>query len=245
MRSKQAIARAIDPRHRHRDAFLALLTDDERRCLGRETLDMLEALDDRETFELKIGGPAGVLDIPQPSSLGVLVFGLDATPTGTDPANDVVADFTGSTTTTFDSPSIATPVTVTHSQTLGSTFHPNVEGQWVFIGGVMCATAASVRGGAGFGNVAGDLSIDPAFTSRTLDVKVSISAAADTVPMHVESGPQIVTRAMALDQTLGLFRLLLSNNAGAGATAASLAPLALGHIKLLRIGNIPRALATG
>jgi hypothetical protein len=245
MRSKQAIAHAIDPRHRHRDGFLSLLTDDERRCLTTPTRDMLDALDDRERFELKIAGPAGVLDIPQPTTLGILISGLDATPTGTDAANDVVADFTGGTLVNFDNPSVATPVTHTPSQTLGSTFHPNVEGIWVMIGGFMSATAASTRGGAGFGNVAGDLSIDPAFTSRTLDVKISISAAADTVPVHVETGPQVVTRAMSQDPTLGLFRLLLSNNAGAGATAASLAPLAQAHVKILRMGNIPRALATG
>lgn len=231
MRSKHRIH---DP-HRKRDAFLALLDDDERRIVS---LDELDELDDREQYAIRIG----VLDIPQPSTMGGMWVGLDATPTGSDAANDVVGDFTGTTQTLFDTPSIATPVTATHSQTLGSTFHPNAEGVWLAYGKVQAQTAASVRAGIGFGNVAGDLSIDPVPTSRTLDVSLSTSVAADAVPVVVDSGPIVVTRNMALDTTLGLIRLLLSNNAGAGAAAAAL-NLPLAQLKILRYGNIPRARA--
>lgn len=183
------------------------------------------------------------LEVPQPSTMGGQWLGLDATPTGSNASEDVVADFTGSTATLFDTPSVAVPVLATHSQTVGSTFKIQTEGLWFGMGRVMAATAASIRAGIGIDNVAGDLSIDPVLTSRTLDAAISTSTTADVVPVLVQTGPVVVTRAIALAAASGIARLLLSNNAGAGATAASLAPLAMGFVKLLRLGNIPRAMA--
>lgn len=211
------------------------LDHDEHDALG-SALDQILSRHGEDT--IRIAG--GVLDIGQPATMGGMWTGLDATPTGSDAANDVVADFTGSTAIIFDTPSIAIPVLATHSQTLGSTFKVQAEGVWLAFAKVHAITAASVRAGIGFDNVAGDLSIDPAYSSRTLDIGLSISAAADTVPIMVQSGPIVVTRGLALDPAAGIVRLLLSNNAGAGAAAASLS-LTLASIKVLRLGNIPRA----
>lgn len=186
----------------------------------------------------------GALDIPQATSLGAVYVGQAAQVTGTDAANDVVADFTGTTTTNFGSPSVVIPITAVHSITLGSTFKIGVEGVWTVSARVMAQTAASVRIGIGIDNVVGDLSIDPVVTSgaeRTLDVALSIAAAADTVPMFVTSGPIVVTRAMAQSALLGIVRLLMSNNAGAGAADATIVT-ALTVLTLKRSGNIPRAM---
>lgn len=177
---------------------------------------------------------------PQPSTFGANFIGLDATPTGSDAANDVVADFTAATQVLFDAPSVAIPVTATHSQTLGSTFKINVEGIWVISARVQATGIASVLAGLGLDNVAGDLSIDPALptSGRNLDRALSISAAADTVALSLISGPIGITRNQALSSTGGLVRLLLSNNAGAGAAAAALV-LASCFICFRRIGDLP------
>lgn len=182
----------------------------------------------------------GVLDIGQAFTLGGMWTGQAAQVTGTDAANDVVADFTGTVQILFDSPSIAVPVLAAHSITLGSTFKIQAEGIWQIDAIVHAQTAASVRVGVGMDNVVGDLSIDPVPTSRTFAVGLSISAAADTVPIHVSSGPVGVTRNMALDPTLGIVRLLMSNNAGAGAADAAVL-VGLTQLMIKRLGNLPRA----
>jgi len=182
----------------------------------------------------------GMLDIGQAGTMGGMWVGQAAQVTGTDAANDVVADFTGTVETLFTTPSIAVPVLAAHSITLGSTFKIQAEGVWVLSATVHAQTAASVRIGIGIDNVVGDLSIDPVPTSRTLDVALSISAGADTVPMRVSSDPIVVTRNMALDPTLGIVRLLMSNNAGAGAADAAVL-VALTQLRIKRLGNIPRA----
>lgn len=197
---------------------------------------ILDDLDDEEQDLIQIA----MLDIGQQFTMGGQWVGQAAQVTGTDAANDVVADFTGTTQTLFDTPSIAVPVLAAHSITLGSTFKIQAEGIWVLGATIMHQTASSVRIGIGIDNVVGDLSIDPVVTSRTLDVSLSINAAADTVPVKVNSGPIGVTRNMALDPTLGIVRLLMSNNAGAGAADATVV-VALSHLWIKRLGNLPRA----
>lgn len=196
--------------------------------------------EEREQFELAIG----ILDIPQPSTMGASYLLQAATITGSDAAHDVVADFTGTTQILFDTPSNPVPVLATHSAVDGSTFKIQVEGVWVIGAKVHAQTAASVRAAVGIDNVLGDLSIDPVVTSRTLDVGLSISAGADTVPISLNSGPIVVTRNMAQDATLGIVRLLMSNNAGAGAADAAVLA-ALTQLWIKRLGNIPRAVASG
>lgn len=180
-----------------------------------------------------------MLDIATPSTFGGLWVGQAAQVTGTDAANDVVGDFTGTVETLFDSPSVATPITATHSATLGSTFKINEEGEWLIELTVHAQTAASVRIGIGIDNVVGDLSIDPVPTSRTTRVGLSISAGADTVPIVLTSSV-LVTRNMAKDPTLGIVRALMSNNAGAGAADAAVL-VALTQLRITRVGGIPRA----
>lgn len=186
----------------------------------------------------------GILDIGQAATLGGQWLGQAAQVTGTDAANDVVADFTGTTETLFPHPSLAVPVIAAHSITLGSTFKIAMEGVWVLQAIVHAQTAASVRIGIGIDNVVGDLSIDPVLTTRTLAVGLSISAGADTVPIVANSGPIVVTRNQAMDATLGMVRLLMSNNAGAGAADAAVL-VGLTQLFIKRLGNIPRAVASG
>jgi hypothetical protein len=212
--------------------------------VGEDLLHALGHDEDRGRLEEKHLLRIGVLDIDQPSTLGGLWAGQAAQVTGTDAANDVVADFTGTVQSLSTSPSIAVPVLATHSITLGSTFKCQTEGIWNANASVMAQTAASVRIGIGLDNVVGDLSIDPVVTTRTLDVKLSISAGADTVPLNVDSSMQGVTRNQANDPTLGIWRLLMSNNAGAGAADAAVL-VALTSLRIRRAGNLPRALRNG
>jgi hypothetical protein len=180
-----------------------------------------------------------MLDIANPTTFGGLWVGQAATVTGSDAANDVVADFTGTVQTLFTSPSVSVPVLATHSATLGSTFKINEEGIWFIKAKVHAQTAASVRVGIGIDNVVGDLSIDPVPNSRIPDVGLSVSAAADTVPISV-CAAIVITRVVAKDPTLGLVRLLMSNNAGAGAADAAVL-VALTQLSIIRIGDITRA----
>lgn len=209
--------------------------------VGEDLLHALEHEEDRGRIEQMHLIRIGVLDIDQPNTLGGLWAGQAAQVTGTDAANDVVADFTGTVQSLSTSPSIAVPVLATHSITLGSTFKCQAEGIWLATASVMAQTAASVRIGIGLDNVVGDLSIDPVVTTRTPDVKLSISAGADTVPMNVQSGMQSITRNQSNDATLGIWRLLMSNNAGAGAADAAVL-VALTSLRIHRAGNLPRAL---
>ena len=184
--------------------------------------------------------------IPQAATCGAIFTGLAAQVTGTDAANDVVADFTGATATQLGTPSVATPVTHNASITLGSRFHINIEGIWVVKARISHITASSVRAAIGVDNAPGDLSIDPVVPngSTFLDTALSIQLAADTSSIEVESDPFIITRAQAQDQVAqatGNVRLLLSNNAGAGAADASIGT-ALTFIKFQRIGDVPSQL---
>jgi hypothetical protein len=186
------------------------------------------------------------LIFPQDNTFGGLWTGLDATPTGSDAAFDVVADFTGSTETLFTAPSDDTPVVATHSQTQGSTFKISQEGLWVVSLTVQHATASSLIAAIGIDNVAGELNADPPVeNSRILRRGLSISAGADTVPVALTSAPFGVTDNMAKSASLGLVRVLLSNAAGAGAPAATLAPLAAAALRITRIGSLPTRIRQG
>jgi len=186
----------------------------------------------------------GILDIGQANTLGGLWIGQAAQVTGTDATNDVVADFTGTTEILFPHPSLAIPVIAVHEITLGSTFKIAMEGVWILQAKVHAQTAASVRVAISMDAAAGELSIDPVPTTRIFDVGLSISAGADTVPITVNSGPIVVTRDIAMDPTVGLVRLLMSNNAGAGAADAAVL-VELTQLSIKRVGNIPRAVASG
>lgn len=209
--------------------------------VGEDLLHALATPEDRGRIEEQHLIKIGSLDIEQPATLGGTWFAQAATVTGTDAANDVVGDFTGTVQSLSTSPSILVPVLATHSGTLGSTFKLQVEGIWIAALTTIAQTAASVRIGIGVDNVAGDLSIDPVVTTRTLDVKLSISAGADTVPIEANSKPFGCTRNMANDPALGIVRALQSNNAGAGAADAAVL-VALSCMSIKRLGNIPRAL---
>lgn len=207
-------------------------------ALKSEVYDSMEPLE-REQMEIAIGN---VIDQTQPGTMGSQTFGLDASPTGTDPSADVVADFTGATTNQFSTDSVVTPITIVHSQTLGSTFKITQPGIWVCIGKVEAITAASVRTGIGVDLSAGEINVDPAYSSRMLDLGLSISAGADTVPISVTTGPIGISQTIAYGAATGIARLLISNNAGAGAAAASLS-LTLASMRVFRLGNLPKALA--
>lgn len=209
--------------------------------IGEDLLHALVFPEDRGRIEEQHLIRIGSLDIDQPGTMGGIWAGQAAQVTGTDAANDVVADFTGTVQSLSTTPSIAVPVLAAHSITLGSTFKIQAEGIWVAALSAHAQTAASVRIGIGVDNVVGDLSIDPVVTTRTLDVKLSISAGADTVPMEANSKPFGCTRNMANDATLGIVRGLMSNNAGAGAADAAVL-VALSTMSIKRMGNLPRAL---
>lgn len=180
---------------------------------------------------------------PQADTFGGQWSGLDATPTGTAASNDVVADFTGSTQLLFTAPSIPIPVLAVHSQTLGSTFKPMLEGRWIAIARLACQTAAAVAMGLGIDNVAGELNTDPLtpISMTILDNELRVPPGASFSGMQLVSGPIIITRAMVNDPARGLFRVLASNAAGAGVAAAALV-LNVCYFKLLRIGDIPAQL---
>lgn len=183
---------------------------------------------------------------PQANTVGAVFVGLAAQVTGSAAAFDVVADFTGATATQLGTPSVPTPVTHVPSATDGSRFHINLEGEWVVKARVSHITASSVRAAIGVDNPPGDLSIDPVPPNGTtiLDLALSVQLAADTSTLMVESDPFIITRAQAQDQvaqTTGNVRLLLSNNAGAGAADASIGT-AISFIKFQRIGDVPSQL---
>lgn len=210
-------------------------------CVAIEDEDLIRAmlLPDEQRL-IQIAGTK--LDVAQPTSMGGLWVGQAATVTGSDAAHDVVGDFTGTTQTIQGSPSVAAPVVAAHSGTDGSTFKVAIEGIWIAGAAVMHQTASSARVAIGVDNVLGDLSIDPAATTRTWDVKTSISAGADTVPIACVTPPIVIPRDVAMDPTLGLFRLLQSNNAGAGMADTSVL-VAQTQFRLYRLGNIPRAVA--
>lgn len=181
-----------------------------------------------------------MLDIATPGSFGGLWVGLDATPTGSDAAFDVVADFTGTAETLFTSPSIVVPVLAAHSQVNGSTFKIAAEGVWDIAVDIAAQTAASVRAAISIDGLLAEFSVDPVYSTRTQTVKLRIATAADTDPITLEVKNVIITRALALNPAAALVRVLLSNNAGAGAAAASLV-LPLCALRITRSGNIPRA----
>lgn len=181
-----------------------------------------------------------MLDISTPTTFGGMWVGLDATPTGSDAAFDVVADFSGTTELLFTSPSIVVPVIATHSQTQGSTFKITAEGEWHVIADVTAQTAASVRAALSIDGIAAEFNVDPIYSSRTPSVKLRVATAADTDPITLVSGPIIIPRNVALNPAAGIVRLLLSNNAGAGAAATALV-LPLTALRIVRGGNIPRS----
>jgi hypothetical protein len=179
-----------------------------------------------------------------PNDASAIFVGLDATPTGSDAANDVVADFTGATAivTAAQIAGPTPPIVHTPSQTLGSTFKIPSRGLWLVearVHAVSAAGAVSVRAGLSLDAVVGDLSIDPVVNARTRDValKTFVAGAGDTTPVLV-SMIAAVTAAMAADAALGIVRLLLSNGAGAGAAAATL-NLPLAALSFTRLSDLP------
>jgi hypothetical protein len=185
--------------------------------------------------------------LPQDRKCGGLWTGLAAGVTGTDASAIMVASFLGSTETLFSPPSIGTAISATHSATLGSQFKIQREGVWQAKATVQAQTAASVLAAMGIDNTAAQLNTDPGVKNGVtiLDRKLSISAAADSVPIVVDSGPIYVSRDLAFETTAGtaqaLVRLLLSNNAGAGAADASIL-VASCEIEILRICDMPAQL---
>lgn len=182
---------------------------------------------------------------PQADTIGILLSGLDATPTGS--TNVAVADFTGATTTTRGAPSVPTPVTAAHSQTDGSRFHVNLEGKWHVKAKIHHTTASSVRIALGLDNAPADLianpPVAPNFTTYR-DVSISVQTAADTTALIVEADFDI-TRDMAQDQVAqatGNVRLFITNNTAAAPAAASITPLANNFIEFTRMGDLPASL---
>jgi hypothetical protein len=171
---------------------------------------------------------------------GALFVGLDATPTGSDASADVVADFTGATTTNFPDQSSAAPITPVHSQTLGSTFKIGVRGIWEVKAEVPVATAASVLAALNLDGVAGDLNTDPAAASqRNRAFSRWVGTAAGEADTKTLTANILVTQTMADDAAQGIVRLLLSNAAGAGATAASLAILTNARLTFTWLADVP------
>lgn len=239
MRSKQALfEEAAVFRGMRKSRFLDAVVAMRHGNIDGEELKYFDAMTPDEQHALAIG----MLDLPQPLTMGSLSVGCAATVTGSDAAHDVVVDFTGAVDTQFTAPYDLTPVLITHSAVNGSEFKIRHEGIWQITGLMEAQTAASVRAAIGFDNALGDLSIDPVMTTRTVDMGLRIAAAADTDPIKLTSGPIVVQRLTAKDPLLAIVRMLASNNAGAGAADAAVA-VALTYLKITRTGNIPRALA--
>lgn len=175
-----------------------------------------------------------------PAPIRFRAFGLDATPTGSDAANDVVADFTGATIEQEGGGILAADTAVVHtpSQTLGSTFAIRVRGLWLVTATVQCQTAASVVAGLSLSSPAGELNTDPVLSSSIRDRGRSTSVAADQVPIKLSMLVAVRQDAAASTAAGALVRLLLSDAAGAGAAAASLV-LPQCQIELARLADLP------
>lgn len=170
---------------------------------------------------------------------GALIVGLDATPTGSDAGSDVVADFTGSTATQFGDQSQATPITIVNSQTAGSTFKINTRGVWEVKAEVPVATAATVLAAINLDGV-GDGGADPtALNTRNRAFARWVGTAAGEADTKMLAANILVTQTMADDAAQAIVRLLLSNGAGAGATAASLAVLANARLTFTWLCDVP------
>jgi hypothetical protein len=171
---------------------------------------------------------------------GAQFVGLDDTPTGSDAAFDVVADFTGATETQFTgNPSNQAPITAVHSEVNGSTFKIGVRGKWLIQMEVPVATAATVQAAINLDGIAADFAADPASANtRNLSIGrvLGTAATSDTIML---SAVAIVTQDVALAAATGIVRILLSNGAGAGATAASLAVLANARLIFTWVGDVP------
>lgn len=174
---------------------------------------------------------------------GALFVGLDATPTGSNPTEDVVADFTGATVTHFPDISDTTPIFHTPSQTLGSTFKITVRGLWLVTAEVPVVTAATVIAALNYEGLAADLNVAPlATTVRNRRRALWTGAAAGDADTLQVSAPILVTDSSARAPSstgLGIVRLLLSDAAGAGAAAASLAPLASCRLQFDWVCDVP------
>lgn len=177
---------------------------------------------------------------PQGADVGGRWIGVDATPTGTNPANDVVVDWTGSTQRLFAAPSVPVPVIAMHSQTLGSTFKIALEGIWWARSRFNCPVGALIAMGMTLDAAGADLNTDPFVTSDTI-LDVCTNGANGFMAPYVDSGPMVITRRMALDPTLAMVRVLASNLAGAGVDPAGLF-LTNTYVVIKRIGDVPAQL---
>jgi len=195
----------------------------------------------------------------QTSDVGAIFQGLAATPTGTDAAEILVANFTDAATLLLlGEPSLSVanpPVVHTPSAALGSTFKIAMQGTWQATFFVLAQTAATVQAGLGVDNLlaerSGNIQLPVTAGGRILARSARIAAGADTDSLTVVGRPFVVTRAMALltaaaaaatGARIGRVRALLGNGANAGATAASIG-VASCYLMLLRIGEVPAYLA--
>lgn len=179
-------------------------------------------------------------EIGSGAELGALTVGTDATPTGTDASSIAVLDFTGAATTLFGDGVSATPVTVVHSQTLGSTFKPNRRGLWHVELDIVCTGAGTIQPGINVDGIAADLNSNPQVSARTRAAGNHTGAAGDVQSINLSAIVKI-TDNMARDTTGasgGIIRALATNGAGAAPAAANLVA-AQCSIRLTRICDLP------
>lgn len=175
-----------------------------------------------------------------PLPVRAYLFGLDATPTGTDPAFVVVADFTGASETLQGGGILAgaDAFDVVHSQTEGTRIKIRQRGEYIVRAEVQAQAIGEVVAGLNFDGAAGDFTINPQYSSRTRSRGAANLAAATDLQMISLSAPLIVTQDMAGNAAAGIVRLLLSDGAGAGAAAANL-ELASVMLEIERIRDVP------
>lgn len=173
--------------------------------------------------------------------IGLRMTGLDATPTGSDAADDVVADFTGSTVTQSPPSGSANLFTVTHSQTVGTVIRavPGAEGKYLVRFTVVAQTAATVFAGVSLDANAAARNTNPLLTNLTMmGASQRIAAAADTdtneVTAHVDITQEMVNDPSSLR---GAIRMHLSNGADAGAAAAALV-LTAASVDIIYLGPL-------
>lgn len=163
--------------------------------------------------------------IPNPAgaqAVGVLLLGLDATPTGSDASFDVVADFTGST-VEINGEAGGVPFVVAHSQTQGSTIKISRSGIYLVQFEIAVAASSLITMAIGLDNTTpGETGGEPIRNlQRILAVGRETSLAANSNTRQIVA-PVRISQTMAEDPTRGIVRGLLTNGAGAGAGAATM-----------------------
>lgn len=177
---------------------------------------------------------------PQAQTFGATFRGVDAvTPTGTAPAFALVVDFTGTTEFRFGAPSVAVPVLAVHNVANGSTFKPTIEGVWSAYARFPTNNAGAISLGIGIDLLPAQLNTDPFFVDdRLLDTGSKVGG--PPLSVVAMTGPRIITRDIANDPTLGLYRLIASNGAGTNTPVTAASIIAAGcFVTFLRSGPIP------